>query len=86
MENRRFEEFGGGNAEVIGKGVGEGSKELQGKERSGEGRLPPEVPLDLTKETRGENRGVSGEGGTEWHMAATSVHDDVLLDSEDCYK
>ena len=25
------------------------------------------------------NRGVGGEGGAEWEMAATSLHDDVLL-------
>ena len=33
----------------------------------------PKVPLDFTKETRGEHRGVLGEGGTKWQMAATSL-------------
>ena len=32
------------------------------------------------------NRGVLGEGGAEWKMAATSLHDDVLLDSEERYE
>ena len=46
----------------------------------------PKVPLDLTKETRGRNRGVLGESGTEWQMVATSLHDDVLLDSQQCHE
>ena len=41
----------------------------------------PQVLLNLTKETRGENCGVLGEGGAERKMAATSLHHDVLLDS-----
>ena len=49
-EKRRVEEFGGGYAEVI----GEGSKELQGKDRSGVRWLSSKVPLDLAKETRGK--------------------------------
>ena len=40
----------------------------------------PKVPLDLTQETRKGNCRVPGEGGTEWEMAAASLHDDVLLD------
>ena len=40
------------------------------------------VPLDVTKETR-RNCGILGEGGTEWQMAATSLHDDVLLDESE---
>ena len=30
--------------------------------------------------------GVHGECGTEWEMSATSMHDDVLPDSEECHK
>ena len=41
----------------------------------------PKVPLDLTNKRR--NCRVDGEGGTEWQMAATSLHDDVPLDSEE---
>ena len=33
---------------------------------------------------RNERR--NGEGGIERKMATTSMHDDVLLDSEECYK
>ena len=36
----------------------------------------PKVPLEVTEETT-----VPGEGGTQWQMAATSLHDDVLFDS-----
>ena len=45
----------------------------------------PKVPLDLTKETRGDNCEVLREGGAEWQMAATSLYDDVLLDTKNCY-
>ena len=41
------------------------------------------VPLDVTKETRGEIVEFLERGGAEWQMAATSVHNDVLLDSEE---
>ena len=26
------------------------------------------------------------KGGADWKMAATSIHDDVLLDSEECHE
>ena len=42
----------------------------------------PKVSLDLTKDKR-RNRGVLGEGGTKCDMAAASLHDDVLLDTEE---
>ena len=45
----------------------------------------PKVPLDLTKETRG-NTGILRESRAEWQMAATSMHNDVLLDPEECYE
>ena len=43
----------------------------------------PKVPLDLldTRNKKGNCR-VPREGGTEWQMAATSLHDDALLDFE----
>ena len=34
----------------------------------------------MTKETKVEIVDFFGEGGAEWKMAATSMHDDVLLD------
>ena len=41
-----------------------------------------------TQQKRNErrNRGVLGEGGTEWQMAAASLHNDVVFDSEQCHK
>ena len=41
----------------------------------------PKVPLDLTKVDEKKSCGILGEGGTQWQMAATSLDDDVLLDS-----
>ena len=41
----------------------------------------PKGPLDLTKGTRGEIVEFLGECGAEWQIAATSLHNDVLLDS-----
>ena len=38
----------------------------------------PQFPPNFTKETRRRNREVPGEVGTEWKVAATSLHDDVL--------
>ena len=46
----------------------------------------PKVPLDLTKETREEIVAFLREGGAEWKVAATSMHNDVLLDSEECHE
>ena len=46
----------------------------------------PKVPLDLTKRNETRNRGVHGEGGAECEMVATSLHNDVLLDTEECYE
>ena len=45
----------------------------------------PKVPLDLTKETRGEIVELLDKL-EQWQMAATSLHNDVLLDSEECYE
>ena len=38
--------------------------------------------VDFTKETRGE----IVEFLEKWKMAATSLHDDVLLDTKECYE
>ena len=54
------------------------------KEKTGVGcdGFHPKVPLDLTKErNERRNSGVLGEGGAEWKMTATSLQDDVPLDS-----
>ena len=47
-------------------------------------RIPTERSLGLDKRNKKGNCRVPGEGGTEWQMAATSLHNDVLLDSEEC--
>ena len=49
-------------------------------------RIPPKSSSGLDKRGERKNCGILGEGGTEWKIAATSLHDDVLLDSEECYE
>ena len=44
------------------------------------------VPLGLAKGTRGEIVEFLKMVGTKWKIAATSLHDDVLLDGEDCHE
>ena len=44
------------------------------------------VPLDLTQETRGGIVEFLEESGAEWPVATTSLHNDVLLDSEECHE
>ena len=39
-------------------------------------------PLGLNKGNERRNRGVPSEGGGEWKVVATSMHDDVFLDSD----
>ena len=42
----------------------------------------------MYKEKRNERRNCRtlGESGAEWQMAATSLHSDVFLNSEECYE
>ena len=40
----------------------------------------------LNKRNARRNRGVFRQGGAEWKVAATSMHDDVLLDIEECHE
>ena len=54
------------------------------KEKEWDATDPPERSLGLDKRNKKGNCRVPGEGGTEWQMAATRVHNDVLLDSEEC--
>ena len=44
-----------------------------------------ESPELDTRDER-ESCGILGEGGTDWKMAATSLHHDVPLDSEECHE
>ena len=38
------------------------------------------------KRNKRKNRGVFGEGGAEWKMAATSLYDQVFPDSAECHE
>ena len=42
-------------------------------------------PLELTRNMR-RSGGVIGKGGAEWEMAGTSLHNNVLLDTEECHE
>ena len=42
--------------------------------------------LGLDNGNERSNCGILGESGAEWQMAATSVHNDVFLDSEECHE
>ena len=44
----------------------------------------PKVLLDLTKET--SYCGILGDGGAEWQIPATGLHNDVLSDPEGCHE
>ena len=52
--------------------------------KQGEGRdgFHAKVPLDVTKKTRGA---IVEFFFSEWKMASTSMHDDNLLHTEECY-
>ena len=61
------------------------SKLFQAK-RVGCDGFHPKVPMDLTKETKVEMVELVEKVEQRWKMAATSLHDDVLFDPEECYK
>ena len=46
----------------------------------------PNVPLGFDKRNKMRNRRVLGEGGADLQMAATSLYDDVFLDTEECHE
>ena len=48
--------------------------------------LPYKSPIGFGKRNKRRNRGVFEDGGTKWKIATTSLHDDVLLDGEDCHE
>ena len=58
--------------------LGKSVKIVQGKDRSGMRRLPPESSNGLDTRNKRRNCGGSREGGAEWQMAATSLYDDVF--------
>ena len=45
--------------------------------------IPPKSPFGFDKRNERRNCRVLREGGGEWQMAATSLHNDVLLDSQE---
>ena len=75
MEKRRIEEI-----------RGTASKLYTAKTRVGCDGFHSKVPLVVTKGNERRNRGVLGNSRAEWEMAATSLHDDVLLNSEECHE
>ena len=42
--------------------------------------------LGQNKRNVRRNSGTPRESGAEWKVAATSMHDDVLLDPEECHE
>ena len=48
--------------------------------------LPPKSHIGLDKRNKRRNRGVPEECRTKLEIAATSLYDDVLLDTEDCHE
>ena len=62
----------------------EGVEIVQGKDRSKMRSIfPPESPPGFDKRNKRRSGGILRKGGTKWKMAATCLHDDVLLDAED---
>ena len=86
MEKRRIEEIRGSAAKAKECELEKELKLYNATTAVGCDGFHPKVPLDVTKETTGKVVDVVGEGGAEWKMAATSMHDDVLLDSEECHE
>ena len=66
--------------------LGKVSKLYTAKTGIGWGWLPPQGLLGCDKGNERRNRAVLGDGGAEWKVSATSMHDDVLLDSEECHE
>ena len=64
----------------------EGVEALQGKDRSRMRRLPPKDASVFVQRNKRRIGGILGEGGTVLEMAATSLYDDVLLDSQELYE
>ena len=45
-----------------------------------------EIAVGFDESNKRRSGGILGEGGTVWEMAATSLHNDVLLDFEECHE
>ena len=46
----------------------------------------PKSILGFDNGNERRNRGVPGEGGTKWKVAAASLHSEVLLETEECHE
>ena len=75
----------GGSAAEVGSDLENASRMYKAKTGAGCDGFHPRVLLDLTKNER-RNCGILGETVVEWQMAATSVHNDVLPDPEECHE
>ena len=82
MENVELKNLVEDMAEVIGEGVREGSKELQGKNMSGVRWLSSQSSARLGRRNDKRSGGIPGAVGTVWEMAAASLHNDVFLDPD----
>ena len=67
--------------------TGESVEIVQGGEHGSRMRwLPPKSSPGLHKRYERTSRGVLGKDRAGWDMAATSLHDGVLLDTEECHE
>ena len=81
-----LKEIGGSAAKDKGVWNGKGIETVQSKDRSREGRLPPQGLPGCEKVNERRTCGVFGKGRAERKMAATRLHDDVFLGSERCHQ
>ena len=82
LEKGGVEKAGGSIANVRRVRVGRSVEVAQGQDRSGMQWLPPKSPLDLTTQTMGR----SSSSWRRWKVAATSLHNDVLPNAEECHE
>ena len=73
-------------AKVERRCFGKGIRIVRGKNRGGSRWIPSKSSFALDQRNERSNCGILGESGAEWQMAATSLHDDVLLDSEEWHE
>ena len=45
-----------------------------------------QISAGLSQRNKRKSGGILGEGGTVWEMAATSLHNAFLLDSNECHE
>ena len=82
-KNEKSKKPRGSAAKAEGVSFGIGIETVQDENRSGMLRLPLQGPSGCDNRHERRSRRVLGEGRAEWEMAAASLHDDVLLNSEE---